>query len=284
MRLPLIIGHEFSGEVVKTGNQVQSIEVGARVTASPHIYCKKCYYCKNGRPNLCQQGALKIGFTRPRAFAKYVAVPEDSIFLLPRNYSLETAALTEPFCVALHAVEIAKDSLRTSALIMGLGPVGLMVLQYLKAIGISQVYIAGLSDDEGRLILAEQLGADAVINLDKENLLDVIYESIHKIGVDVVFELSGSTDALVRGSKAVKKGGKICMVGLFQKAEEFFFTPLVRNEITLFGSFNYIPETWRKAISLVSTGRIKLNSLITHRIAIDEIEKGFQLLTQKKSG
>lgn len=283
LKLPLILGHEFSGVVVETGSKVRSVKVGMRVTVSPHIYCKRCYYCKNGRPNLCQEGALKIGFTLPGAFAEFVAVPEDSIFPVPENYSLEIAALTEPFCVALYAVEMARDFLGDSALIMGPGPIGLMVLQNLKLIGVSRVFIAGLSSDNERLILAEQLGANEIINVDKEDLLNVVQALTHGIGVDSVFELSGAMEALVEGTKAVKKGGKVFMVGLFQKPTAFLFTPLVRRETTLQGVFNYTPETWKKAISVVSTGKINLDALITHRIAINEIEKGFQLIEQKRA-
>ncbi len=283
LKLPLILGHEFSGEVVEIGSQVKSVDIGARVTASPHIYCKKCHYCRTGRSNLCQQGALKIGFTRPGSFAKLVAVPEDSIFVLPRSCSLEAAALTEPFCVALHAIEIAGSPLGDSALIMGPGPIGLMVLQNLKLMGISQVFIAGLSEDSERLTLAKNLGADAIISADKDNLTNIVREFTHGIGVDIVFEVSGSVDALIEGTKAVKKGGKVCMVGLFQKPAEFFFTPLVRSEIILYGSFNYTPETWERAISLFSSKRVTLDPFITHRIIINEIEKGFQLLKQKKA-
>ncbi|MBE0478597.1 alcohol dehydrogenase catalytic domain-containing protein [Candidatus Aerophobetes bacterium] len=283
LKFPLIPGHEFSGEVVTTGNQVGSVQVGDRVTVSPHVYCGRCYYCRGGKPNLCREGALRIGFIRPGAFADFVAVPESSVFVLPENCPLDVAALTEPFCVALYALETAGSSLGNSVLIVGPGPIGLILVKTLKYMGISSLLIAGLTDDNHRLMLAQSLGADETIRVDKENLLEVVKNVTQGMGVDTVFEVSGSIEGLTQAMESVKKGGKIFMIGLFQNPTKFFFTPLVRREIMLQGVFNYTSETWRKAISLFTTKKIDLSSLITHKIPLGKIEEGFQLLKQKEA-
>ena len=127
LRLPLIIGHEFSGSIAEIKDE-SPFQVGDKVTVTPHVYCKRCYYCISGRGNLCEEGALKIGFTKNGAFAKYVSVPNECVYKLPDKVTVAEAALTEPFCTALHAVGSSSFKCGDVAAVLGPGPIGILLL------------------------------------------------------------------------------------------------------------------------------------------------------------
>lgn len=283
LHLPLVLGHEFSGSIVEVGDDVESLQIGDRVTATPHIYCGKCYYCQSGLFNLCEKGALKIGFTRDGAFAEYISVPAESVYKLPENLSFEVAALTEPLCVALHATEIAKVESADNVAVLGPGPIGLLTLQATRIAGAARVIITGIGADRDRLALAKKLGADITVNVEEEDPVAEAKKITDGLGVDVVFEASGIPAAFKQGLQMVRKDGKIVLIGLSERLMEAPISNVVRRQVIIRGSFNYIPRTWRKAIALHSTKQLNLEPLITHKIPLQNIENGFQLARAKKA-
>ncbi len=278
MPLPLIMGHEFSGEVAELGKNVKNIEVGDMVSATPHIYCGSCRFCKTGRFNLCLNRALKIGFTRDGGFAEYVSVPEECVYKLPANASFEMGALVEPLCVALHGVEVVSPELGDTVAILGAGPIALLMTQVVKRAGVGTVMVTGLAKDETRLVLAKSLGADVTVNVDREDPVAMARQLTGELGVDIVYELSGSPSAFRQGLKMLRRGGRMAMIGLSMGSGEI--TPIsdaVRGEITLQGSFNYVPSTWNRAIGLLEQEMIDLQSLVSHRLPLEKAAEGFEL-------
>jgi len=280
LRLPLILGHEFSGQVVEVKNGDNSLQVGSKVTVSPHIYCKKCYYCLSGFGNLCQDGALKIGFTRNGAFAKYISVPIECVYKLPDNISFEEAALTEPLCSALHAIELSSFKCGDTVAVLGPGPIGLLLLIALKTAGAAKVIMTGMTIDKKRLELARGLGAET-INIDEEDPIEVAKACTDGLGVQVVYDATGSPHAVKQGLQIVKKRGEIILIGIASSLGEIFFPEIVRTEIILRGSMNYISPTWKRVISLYKEDKFDLRPLITHKIRLSEIERGFQLMSSR---
>jgi len=282
LSLPVILGHEFSGKIVEIKNNTSSLQVGDRVTVSPHIYCKECYYCVSGQRNLCEQGALRIGFTRNGAFARYISVPVECVYKLPNNITLEEAALTEPLCVGLHAIELSSVKCGDAVAVLGPGPIGLLLLLTLKAAGVTQLIVTGKNIDKKRLEFARELGAD-IVNVDEENPVKVAKELTDGLGVNTVFDATGSSSAVKQGIDMVRKGGEVILIGLAASSEEIFFPDIVRSEKILRGSMNYNSKTWSRAINLYREKKVMLNPLITHRIRLDDIEQGFQLVSSKNA-
>jgi len=280
LSLPVILGHEFSGKIAKIKDDTGSLQVGDRVTVSPHVYCKKCYYCASGQRNLCEEGALKIGFTRNGAFARYVSVPVECVYKLPNNITLEEAALTEPLCVGLHAIELSSVKCGDVVAVLGPGPIGLLLLLALRAAGVAQLIVTGKNIDKKRLEIARGLGAEA-INVDEEDPVKVAKELTDGLGVQTVFDATGNPYAIKQGIEMVRKGREVILIGLAASPGEIFFPDIVRSEKILRGSMNYNSQTWNRAINLYKERKFILNSLITHRIRLDDIERGLQLVSSK---
>lgn len=281
MPLPLIIGHEFSGRIVECGRDVKGLQEGERVVCIPIVPCGRCAPCKNGRINICEniQG---IGFHINGAFAKYVLVPRNiaGIFPIPKHISYEIGALCEPLSVALHAIETSQIRFGESSVVIGPGPIGLLITQCLKAMGVTKVFVTGLEMDKERLRLAEKFGAES-INIEEEDPIKVVKSSMGGKGTDVVFEASGNPAALSQAINMVKKGGEIVVVGIFSKPSVIQFTPIVRCEIRIKGSYGYTFQTWKRALSLLSVGKLNIEPLITHILPLDKIVDGLKLMKEK---
>lgn len=271
----LTIGHEFSGTIEKTGSKVEDLRVGDRVTGNGVIPCGKCSFCLSGKPSLCESMELP-GVTLNGAFAECVKFPAEVVYKLPEELSLLDAALVDPLACILHPVNLSSFKPLDSVLIQGAGPLGVLTLETLKKAGAGKVMVAEISD--GRKKLAQDLGADLVIDPREENLPAIIERQTNGLGVDILFDTAGVPETLSENFTLVKKGGEIMVVGITEEPTPSDFFTVVLNELTIKGAYCGFNE-YPSAIEMLSKGLISAGKIITSVIELDEIsEKGFKPL------
>jgi len=286
MPLPVILGHEFAGEVFEVGSKVKTVAVGDRITAMPAMACGSCPLCQVGRGDACSN-RLGLGLSTNGAFAEYVRLTAAAnTFKLPEGLSYEAASLCEPLCVALRAVDLSNIKVGQTAVVLGPGPIGLLTLQLLKAAGAGLVMVAGTAADARRLEIAQRLGADIIINVDSEDLLSKVTEVIGRdfgSGLDFVFEATGNPVSVTQAVGMVRRGGKVVLIGIHPAPAEFNTTDLVRSSKSIIGAYGYDAEMWRRALFLLSSGRIKVEPMITHRIPFSNAKEGFELAISREA-
>jgi len=269
--IPLIIGHEFSGEVEETGPDVCKVRVGDRVAVNAVDSCRECSFCYQGQYQLCQSAAY-IGFDRDGGFAESAVVPEHCCYQLSANISNEAGALVEPLAVALHAVKRSRVEIGSRAAVVGGGAVGLCVLQCLRAAGVRDVFV--VDKCEGKRHFAELLGATAFINSAESDPLAAVREKTGGVGADVTFECVGAAEAFRLSADLTVAGGTICVVGVFPGPFELDLNALMANERQLITSRAYGDE-FPSVIAMLSDGRLRAEPLITQRLPLeDALSKG----------
>ena len=273
----LTIGHEFSGTVEKVGSKVENLTVGDKVTGSDVIPCGKCSFCLTGNPSLCESMEMP-GITVNGAFAEFIKLPAWVVYKLPEELSLLDASLVEPLACILHAIELSSFKPSDSILIQGAGPLGVLTLETLKKSGAGKIMVAEISD--GRKRLAQDLGADIVVDPREENLPLFVDRQTNGLGVDVLFDTAGVPETLGENFTLVKKGGEIMVVGITEEPTSSDFFTVVLNELTIKGAycgFNEFPS----AIEMLSKWMISTGKIITSVIELEEIVKnGFKPLTR----
>ena len=282
LNLPVVTGHEFSGVVKAIGEGVTSCKLGDRVTSETAIdYCGQCFNCKTGRYNLCNNRRT-LGYWYNGAFAKYTIVPQDKIHLLPKEISFISGALLEPLACVTHATMDQGIMNPTDiVLITGPGAIGLMTLQVVKAHG-AKVFISGTDYDIDRLKFAKKLGADRVINIQKEDIYQIIKEETYNCGVDAVFECSGSSSAIKVNMDLIKKRGKYNQIGLTEEMTSLDFNQICYKELKVTGSLGSIWTSWENAISLVKNDKVNLKCLVTHQFPLSSWKEGFDIFENKQ--
>jgi len=282
LALPVILGHEFSGQVVEVGSRVKKATIGDRITASPLMPCGECDMCLGGRPELCMNSI--VGMLANGTFAEYLLLTAGaSIYKLPDNVSYEVASLVEPLSVALYAVERSNIKPGDRVAVLGPGPIGLMALQVLKAAGASLVIITGTSVDRKRLEIAERLGADVIVDAEKEDVVSRAMETTGGEGLDFVFEATGNPATLPQALSMVGHEGKVVLLGMYADLTHFNPVEVVRGNKTIIGSVAYEPQTWKRSLALLSKGIVAPEAMITHRLPIEEAVKGFELAAKKEA-
>lgn len=276
-KVPLVLGHEFSGTVVETGGNVRNVKVGDRVTSETTFYvCGKCPYCKSGDYNLCafRKG---IGTQVNGSFAEYVVVRDKSVHVLPENVDLLSAALTEPLACCVHGViEKGKVSSGDTVLVSGPGTMGLLSAMVAKARG-ARVILSGTARGAERLRLARELGVDRTVNLGNEDLAAAVAEFTNGFGVDRVIECSGSVPALASAVETVKKKGTIVQLGLFSRPSNPIDTKAIFcKEICYVGSRTSKQSSWAAALELLSQGKVNARALVTDIFKLADWQKGFK--------
>ena len=271
----IIIGHEFSGIVEEVGEGVSRVKPGDRVTANGYIPCGKCKYCLSGRPSLCNSLEM-TGITINGAFAEYLVLPDRIVYRLPDSLPLLHATLTDPLANVLHAVNLSSFKPGDTVLVQGAGPIGAITLEVLKRAGAEKIIVSEIS--EGRRRIAEELGADVVVDPRSENLPAIIERETRGEGVDIVFDTTGSPEALASNFTLVRKGGEIMVIGIAEEPTSADFFTLVLNELTIKGSYGGYNE-YLDAIRWLDRGRISAAKIITSVIELDDIvERGFKVL------
>jgi len=278
---PLIMGHEFAGEVAEVRKEVKGIQESDRVVIEPIIRCGTCEQCISGRSNICINTRL-IGLHTNGAFAEFVAVPVTNQYKIPDNISFEEASLVEPFSVGIHAVNLSSIKIGDYVAVVGDGVIGLTTLQAAKLAGAGRLIVIGHHDY--RLNMARQLGADVVINSEREDPVNKITKLSDAKGVDVVVEAVGSRTAVQQSMAMVKKGGVVTLVGMLEKTMELEMLNVVTEEIEIKGSYGFTSRDFKSALDLISAGKLNARSLITHVFPLDHIKKGFEILAKREKG
>jgi len=276
MRLPVVVGHEFSGVIVELGKRVTQWQVGQRVTAeNTRKVCGYCRYCATGNYNLCRE-RLATGYAFDGAFAPYCVVPAERVHLLPDNVDFVSGALSDPSACAYHAVqELTGIEAEDVVLITGPGPMGLFCLQYVKTNG-GRVILTGLARDQERLALGKELGADVRVDVENEDLKAVVMELTKGEGADVALECSGAERAAQEALALLRKQGKYTQVGIFGAPIKVDFDQVLYKELRVLGSFSQKFIPWEKALAFLALGKIKARPLVTDILPLEEWEQGFK--------
>ncbi|MDY7224467.1 2,3-butanediol dehydrogenase [Halalkalibacterium halodurans] len=278
-KAPIVMGHEFSGQVVEVGDGVTKCEEGDRVVIEPIFACGTCTACKQGKYNLCEQ----LGFLGLAGggggFSEYVTVDEHMVHKIPDTVSFEQGALVEPAAVALYAVRQSQFNVGDQAVVFGTGPIGLLVIEALKASGASKIYAVELSTE--RRQRAEQLGAIA-LNPAEVNVVEKI-QRLTDGGADVSFEVTGVPIVLTQAIESTKLNGQTMIVSIFEKEASFQPNLVVMRERNIAGIIGY-RDIFPAVISLMNQGYFSAETLVTKRIGLhDIVEQGFEALMKEKS-
>lgn len=267
---PRIMGHEFVGQVEETGPGVTGVRVGDRVAVEPNFSCGACPLCREGNRNLCL-ARTAIGIDVDGCFAEAVRVPVRCCWPAPAGVADDDLMLTEPLAVVVRAVARGGVRAGETAAVVGVGTLGLLALQVLHARG-ARVLCIGRSDR--RFGLARELGAEGVHALADGPLEPVARQFSGREGVDCVIETAGTPEAVSHALTLVRPGGRVVLTGLPHAPTAVGFFSVVRREVTITGSMIYQDE-FAEAMRLVAAGQVRTRPLITHRVALDEIGRGF---------
>jgi L-iditol 2-dehydrogenase len=280
---PVILGHEFSGVVVETGLGATKVSPGDGVAVFPAsaVICGKCAYCRSGNFLFCPT-RRGMGHGVNGAFTSFAVVREDQVYTLPEGFSFEEAALSEPFAAATHAVcEVARPQGGDVVLLSGPGPIGLMCLKLLVAMG-NHTIVTGLAADAARLECALRIGAARVVNVENEDLMDLVREATGGAGAHIAIEAAGSSASLRNCLEAVRPMGRIIQAGIYGQEITIPLDRLFHKQLELRGSVGYTPQTWDRVISLYQQGKVRLGDLVSDVIRLSEWEKGFEACATKR--
>jgi threonine 3-dehydrogenase len=277
---PMIVGHEFVGEIVEVGTEVKGFSIGDRVSGEGHITCGHCRNCRAGKRHLCRN-THGIGVNIQGAFAQFLCLPSFNAFKLDESISDSQAAIFDPFGNAVHTA-LSFDMVGEDVLITGAGPIGSMAAAVASHAGARHIVITDINDY--RLGLAKQMGASRVVNVANESL-DTVMESLDMCeGFDVGLEMSGAPSAFNAMLKNMNNGGKIAMLGIPPSDMTISWDDVIFKGLTIRGIYGReMFETWYKMASLIQSG-LNLNPIITHEFKIDDFQEAFDIMASGLSG
>jgi L-iditol 2-dehydrogenase len=282
---PIIMGHEASGVIVKVGANVGEFSEGERVTFDSTIYCGKCHFCRQGQINLCDNrrvlGVSCHEYRQHGAFAEYVAVPQHILYKLPEGLSFARAAMVEALSIAFHATELTPISLNDTAVVVGAGMIGLLVIQTLHIAGCGQVIAVDI--DQRKLDLATRLGADQVLRADQVDIQGEVAKLTDGRGASLAFEVVGNTQAMNTAISSLKKGGFLTLVGNLSPRVEFPLQSVVTRQIRVQGSCASNGE-YPACLEMIANGRINVDALISKVAPLAEGAQWFERLYQGQEG
>ncbi|MFT5611252.1 MAG: threonine 3-dehydrogenase [Polaribacter sp.] len=278
--VPMIVGHEYVGEVVGMGQEVRGFEMGDRVSGEGHITCGHCRNCRAGRRHLCRN-SVGVGVNRQGAFAEFLVIPAFNAFKIPDNISDDLAAIFDPFGNAVHTA-LSFNLTGEDVLITGAGPIGIMAAAVARHVGARFVVITDVNDY--RLELAAEMGATRTVNVMQEDLKSVMNELGMAEGFDVGMEMSGVPSAFSSMLENMNHGGKIAMLGIPPSEMAIDWTKVIFKGLEIKGVYGReMFETWYKMASLIQSG-LDLSPMLTHQFPIDEFQAGFEMMESGKSG
>jgi len=281
---PVILGHEFSGTVVEVGRNVTNATVGERVAGlgATAVTCGQCEYCRSGYFIFCAN-RRGMGHGVDGAFTRYVVMRPDQLYRIPENFSLDEAAMSEPFAAVVQAVtEIARVRSGETALVSGPGPMGLLCLKLLVAEGVKTI-VAGAGADQERLSAALGIGAAAVIHVGQQNLNEAVREHTSGVGVDVAFECAGHPGSVRGCLESLRPMGRYTQVAICGQDIQFPIDLIFYKQLTVSGSVCYTARTWERMMQIYAEGRVRLDDLISTRLPLSEWQTAFRLCDEKKA-
>lgn len=278
--VPMVVGHEYVGEVVGMGQEVRGFNLGDRVSGEGHITCGHCRNCRAGRRHLCRN-TEGVGVNRPGAFAEYLVIPAFNAFKIPDNISDDLASIFDPFGNAVHTA-LSFDLVGEDVLITGAGPIGIMAAAVARHVGARHVVITDINPY--RLALAKKMGATRAVDVSKEDLQEVMNELGMSEGFDVGLEMSGVPVALRDMLNKMNHGGKVAMLGIPPQDVAIDWNQVIFKGLIIKGIYGReMFETWYKMASLLQSG-LDLSPIISHRFSVDDFQKGFDTMGSGQSG
>lgn len=282
---PLVMGHESAGLVAATGRNVNGWRVGDRVTFDSTIYCGNCHYCRQGLINLCDNrrvlGVSCDDYRQHGAFAQYVTVPQRILYAIPDGLSFEHASQVEPASIAFHAAAVTPIAINDSAVVIGAGVIGLMTIQTLRLAGCGHITAVDL--DPTRLAIAAQVGADEVLQPDSDNALEQVLDQTDGRGADLVFEAVGIGATVDMGTRLLRKGGTMTLIGNVTPVTELLLQSVVTRQLRLQGSCSSAGE-YDACLAAMERGQIDVQSLISAVAPLSEGAAWFTRLHNREPG
>lgn len=286
---PLIPGHEFSGIVTELGNGVDPAWLGRHVGVFPLVPCGECGPCVNKQYEMCRSYGY-LGSRRDGAFAEYVAVPEWNLMELPDGVSFEVAAMLEPMAVAVHAMRRVAPQCDETVVVCGLGTIGLLLLMFLREAGIEDVLLVGNKDFQRRKIIEMGIAEECYCDSRQQDAGQWIMEKTGGKGTDVFFECVGRNETVAQAVSNTAPAGRVMLVGnphSDMKLEKADYWKILRNQLALIGTWNssYTREKeddWYYVIDRLEQGKMNPSQIISHRYSLDDFEKGFEIMRDKK--
>jgi alcohol dehydrogenase/L-iditol 2-dehydrogenase len=278
-RPPVVLGHEWSGQVVEVGERVQGFAPGDRVTCETAAEtCGECAFCRSGAYNVCRERRA-FGFAVDGAFTRYVKANYRRLHHLPEGVSYKAAAMTEPICVAYNAV-IEKSRVQPGdiVVVVGPGPVGLFCLQIAKLAGAGTLVVTGTGKDRDRLALARRLGADITVDVGEQNPADVVRQLGDGLGAHLVIDCAGVPPAIQQSLEIVRQNGQVTKVGWSLQPVGLTLDEIVAKVITYQGAFSHTWNTWERVLELLRQGRIETEPLVSEVWPITRWEEAFHRL------
>lgn len=279
---PRIIGHEFMGNVAKIGEEVTRVKIGDQVSAESHLTCGDCYQCNNGYSEVCRNFKL-LGVDHDGTFAEFLVLPEHVLWKNDQKIPDEWATIQEPCGNAVDTV-LAEDVAAKTVLILGAGPIGLFATGIARACGASLIIVS--DPNNYRLAISKKMGAHIAINPRRQDVTQVVMEATKNNGVDVVLEFSGNNQALNQGLKAITHGGRISILGIYERRVNIDLNKdVIFKKIRIYGiTGRKIFSTWHKTSRFLSAGLVDPTPVITHRFPLKDYEKGMKLMKDGKCG
>lgn len=283
---PIIMGHEASGEVAKCGKKVVKYKPGDRVTFDSTVYCGQCGFCENGDINLCSNrkvlGVSCDDYRMHGAFAQYVSVPEHIIYKLPQEVTYAQASMVEPLSVAYHAALRTDISVDGCSIVYGVGTIGMLVLQVIKALGAKNIIAIDIS--QSKLETALDLGADHIINAkDGDVKSRILNLTRNNEGADICYDAIGTSETLLSSLHTLKKGGRLVLIGNIAPKAEFPLQWVVTRQLSIFGSCASAGE-YDKCLKLIADKKVDVDSLISKVVPLSEGNEWIQKIYNKEPG
>ncbi len=278
--VPMIVGHEYVGEIVEIGSEVQNVKIGDRVSGEGHVVCGFCRNCRAGKRHLCKH-TKGIGVNVQGSFAEYLSLPVSNVITIPDSISDDIACILDPLGNAVHTA-LSFEMIGEDVLITGAGPIGIMAVAICKHVGARNIVITDINPY--RLALAKKIGATRTVDVRTETLTDVMEELGMSEGFDINLEMSGNERAIQDMLAAMNTGARVALLGIPPRdinvnLHEIIFKGMVVKGI--YGREMY--ETWYKMIAMLQ-GDLNVDDVITHRFPIDEYEKGFEVMNSGQCG
>ena len=278
-KYPITQGHEVSGTVERLGEGVAGFSLGQKVTIQPQVVCGKCWPCRNGKYNLCEE--LKVmGFQTTGVASHYFAVDEEKVTPLPETMSLDEGAMIEPLAVAVHAVRRAGDVRDKDICVLGAGPIGILVAQAAKGLGARKVMVTDVSDL--RLQKAKECGADVCVNTREKDFGTEFVACFGPDKADVIYDCAGNNVTMGQAIQYARKGSTIILVAVFATRGDVDLAVLNDHELDLNTSMMYRSEDYLTAIDLVNQGKVQLTPLISKHFAFRDYLKAYQYIDENR--
>ena len=280
---PVILGHEFSGEVAEVGAEVRGLKAGDKVAIDTVVRCETCRNCRKGWTCHCLNEFHQLGCTIPGGMAEFVAVPQRLVYKLPDGMDLSVAALAEPASCAAHGVSKAEIKPGDSVVVVGAGPIGALALQVARLFSPSRLILVEI--EESKLALGKKLGATHTINAKKDDVTQGVMEITDGLGADAIIECTGFVEPIQKSFSYIGTKGRTVVIGVPQERKfEIDFLAMLLRDSVFRPSNGYTTQIWLWVLDLLSSGAIDTKTIITHRLALNDVDRAFKILRERREG